>query len=224
MPQQIHSFNHILFAQEFIAAIPFDLSVEVVHEHMGAGPTVASAPRQHARREYSRHPTGSIWEVPTWAIDQNNVPRHVVNVVGKVVDSENAFREQEVLHRSALVADQGFGFFDELRHVGDLGGVTHVVGFDSRVRLFEPGDQELALVQIDCAAVEVEGVPEEGLVGETKRQKVAAGRAEAKSVGYGSELGGRHVRRVGRVRDRGGVVEESVGDGEREWSGNGGRG
>lgn len=89
-------------------------------------------------------------------------------MVGQVVDPELAFREQEVLHGSALVADLGFGFFNELRHVGDLRGEGHVVGFDSRVGLFEPGHQELTLVQVDCVAVEVESVPEERFVSETE--------------------------------------------------------
>ncbi len=125
------------------------------------------------------------------------------------------------MHRSALVLDLGFRNGDEFRKVGDFGGERQVVGFDSRVGLFEFGDQELALVQVNGATVEVEGVPEERLVGETEDQEVARGRAVGERSGYGGEFGSGHVGRGGV--GSGGVVEESVGDGGWEWS-NEGRG
>ena len=150
MRQQFHSLDQILFAQELITANPLNLSIKIVNKNMGlgvgVGPTDLLAPRQNARRKYRRHSPRCISVIPTWPIDQNHVPRHVVQVVRHVVDPQRTFREQEILHRSAVVFDSRFRDRDEFAHVGDFGCVRHVVGFDSRVRLLEFRDQELVLV------------------------------------------------------------------------------
>lgn len=59
----------------------------------------------------------------------------------------------------------------------------HVVGLNLRVLLLEVGGVVAVLVDEDGAAVGVEGLPEEGLVGEAEDEEVARVGALAEGVG-----------------------------------------
>lgn len=61
------------------------------------------------------------------------------------------------------------------------------------VGLFEFGDEELALVQEDGAAVEIERVPEQGLVGEAENEEIASGGAMIQCGGDRGDLREGHV-------------------------------
>lgn len=81
-------------------------------------------------------------------------------MVRQVVDAQFTIGEEEVLHRTALVRGPRLRRREELRRVLDLRCVLYVIGLDSRMRLLEFRDEELALVEEDCTAVVVEGLPE----------------------------------------------------------------
>lgn len=49
---------------------------------------------------------------------------------------------------------------------------------------FEIGYEILVFVEEDGTAAEIEGIPEQGLVGEAENEEIAGGRAAVKSRGY----------------------------------------
>lgn len=192
---------------------------------MGRGSAAPFAPSQNSGGEDRRHPPRGRRRVPTWPVDQNHIPRDLVYVVRQVVDPNLAVREQQILDRPALVFDLASGRREQLFIIFDLGRVRHVVCFGGVVRmgLFEPGDQELALVEEDGAAVVIEGEVEEGLVGEPKNEEIAGRCAESgEGGGYGGDLWRGHVGCRRGVR-RSGVVKKSIENGRLEWDCGGGR-
>jgi len=217
--QRIHQLNQILLAEKFVAENPLHLSPEIMDEDVGlAG---LRAPGENRRREDCRHPPGSPRKVPPGPVDENDVPRNLVNVVGQIVDGELAFGEQEVLNGPAVGLGVGAGLGEKFGEVGDFGGELDVVGFDAGVGLLELGDGVFVLVEEDGAPLVVECSPEEGLVGETEDEEVGA-RREEEGFGEGGELRGGHG--LGRDVGGGGVMEERFGDGGRESGEGGGRG
>lgn len=71
------------------------------------------------------------------------------------------------------------------------GGVLDVVSFDFGVVALERGDEVLVFVEENGVTVDVEGVPEEGFVGETKDKETARpGRAVVESGSNEGEFGG----------------------------------
>ena len=116
-------------------------------------------------------------------------------MIRHVVDPELAIGKQQVLDRTAIVLYLRFGDGKERPEVLDVGGERHVVCFDSvvGVGLFEFGDEELALVQEDGAAVEIERVPEQGLVSEAENEEIASGRAMIQCGGDRGDLREGHV-------------------------------
>ena len=89
--QRIHQLNQILLAEKFVAENPLHLSPEIMDENVGlAG---LRAPGQNRRCEDGRHSPGGRRKVPFWPVDENDVPRNLINVVGQIVDGELAFGE-----------------------------------------------------------------------------------------------------------------------------------
>ena len=71
-------------------------------------------------------------------------------------------------------------------------------------------------------AMEIEGVPQEGFVGETKDKETARrGGAVVESGSNGGEFRGRHVVGCGVDSCNGSIVEERGGDGGRYGGGGG---
>lgn len=159
-----------------------------MHKHVRLLPSSFLAPRQHARRKNRRHPPRSPREVAARAVDQDDIPVHVVNVIGHVVDGELAVREQEVLHGPAIVFELLPYSMQRRVHFLDFGRVLDVVNLEARVVFLEGLDQELALVDKDGVALEVQGFPEEGLVGEAEDEEVTGRGAAGEGVGDCGEL------------------------------------
>lgn len=113
-------------------------------------------------------------------------------MIGQVVDAEFAVGEEKILHWFTLAAHLGFREGEQRVHLGDLGGVLNVVGFDVGMDFLEVGDEVLVLIDEDGAAEEVERSPEESLVGESEDEEVARGEL-ADDGEDGGELGGGHL-------------------------------
>lgn len=155
MTQRLTLLHQILSAQKLIPANPLHVSPEVMNEHVRLPAPAFFAPGQNAGREYRRDSPGRVRPVSSWSVDQDYVPVHLVYMVRKIVDSELAFREQEILNRPALVSDLFFGDFDQLGHFFSLGCVLNVVGVDFRVLFFYVGGVVAVLVDEDSPAVVV---------------------------------------------------------------------
>ncbi|PON88101.1 LOW QUALITY PROTEIN: hypothetical protein TorRG33x02_161270 [Trema orientale] len=219
MPQRINSLHQILLTQKLVTENPLHLSLKIMDEHVsGLGRAALLAPCQDSGGENGRHPARRHRRIATGPINEDHVPRDLVYVVRQIVDTQFAIREEEVLNGAALVSGPRLRRREELLRVLDPRGVLHVVGLDPRMGLLELGDQELALVE-HGAAVVVQGLPEERLVGEAEDEEAAAGGGAVAERGcYGVDLGGGHGCAGGGVGE-GGVVEEGVGDGARERRG-----
>lgn len=109
-------------------------------------------------------------------------------MIGHVVDGELAVREQEVLHGPAIVFELLPYSTQRRVHFLDFGRVLDVVNLEVRVVLLEGLDQELALVDKNGVALEVQGFPEEGLVGEAEDEEVTGRGAAGERVGDCGEL------------------------------------
>lgn len=177
MPKRLTLLHHILSAQKLIPADPLHIPPEIVNEHVCLPAPALLAPGQHARRENGRDPTRRVRPVSSRPIDQDHVPVHLVHVVRKVINSELALGEKQILNRPALVSDLLLGDFDQLGHFSSLGGVLDVVGVDFRVLLLDVGGVVAVLVDEDGPAVVVQRLPQKGLVGEPENQEIAWGRA-----------------------------------------------
>ncbi|URE35252.1 hypothetical protein MUK42_33477 [Musa troglodytarum] len=163
--------DEVLRAEELRAAHPLRLPVVVVDEHVGVAPT--ARPGHDGGREDGRHPARRRRRVPLGPVHQDDVPGHVVELVGEVVDGEAAVGEEQVLHRPALPAALPTRGGQEVWHLPNLGGVSHVVGFQPRVAPLHAGDVVLVLVQEDGTPAVVERTPQRRLVPDPEHEQVA---------------------------------------------------
>ncbi|KAG0470667.1 hypothetical protein HPP92_017367 [Vanilla planifolia] len=166
--------NEIFATEELRAAHLLHLPVVVVHQHV-SGPRPAGSGKD-ARCEDGRHPARALRGVPSRAVDEDDVPRNVVEVVGEVVDAEAAVGEEEVLDRTALAGDLSPRCGKEVAELADLRGVGHVVALEARVLLLEVRDVVLVLVHEDGAPAVVERAPQEALRSKSEDEKVAGER------------------------------------------------
>lgn len=216
MPQLIHILNQILLTQKLITENPLNFPLEIVHENMGAAGFLT--PRQHRRREDRRHSPWICSRIPARPVDENHVPGDLVNVVWQIVDSELAFREEEILNGSAISGGLCSRLREKLSVLAHFCCELNVVGFDAGVGLLEFGDGVLVLVEENGAAIVVECGPEEGLVGEAEDEEVGTRWGAEEGGCDGVDFGRGHGFSGGGVE--GGVVEEGSGDGR--WEGRGG--
>ncbi|EYU34561.1 hypothetical protein MIMGU_mgv1a014739mg [Erythranthe guttata] len=162
MAHHIFRLHKILPAQELIARYSIHLHIEIMHEDMCFRVPALFAPGEHRRREYRRHPPRRVRPVPSRPVHQYDIPVNLVQLVGQIVQAELALGEEEVLHGAALVPRLLLHRRHQLRHVGQPGGVLHVVGLDLRVLLLDV--RRVVPVLVDehrpAAAAVVERPPE----------------------------------------------------------------
>lgn len=173
MAHRIRRFHQILSTQKLIARYSIHLHVVIMHEYMRLRTAAPLAPREHRRREDSRHPPRRLRPVASWPIHQNHIPLHLVELIWQIIEPQLALREEKILHRSALVPHLLLHRRDQLRCLAQLGGVCHVVRLDLRVLFLNVGGVVPILVDEDGPPVEVERSPEEALRREAKDEEVA---------------------------------------------------
>lgn len=160
--------HQVLPAQELLTVRPLHLPAEVMHKHMRLRVPALLAPRQDPCREYRRHPAWPVGPLLAGPVHENDVPVHLVGMIGEIVDRQLTLGEQEILHGPALVTHLLPCGGHELLHLAHLGRVLDVVGVDLGMLLLDVCGVVAVLVDEDGPAVVVEGFPEEGLVSEAK--------------------------------------------------------
>lgn len=185
MRQLISVSDHVLRAKKLLTANPLHLPLVIVHKNLRrSGPL---RPCHHRRREDRRHPPRRGGMVPAWPVNEDDVPSHVVELVGEVVNGETTIGEQEVLNGAALGLDLRSGGGEEFREFLDLGYIRDIVGFEAGMAFFEVGGVVLVFIEEDGAAAVVESTPEEGFLAETEDEEIARG-ATAENGGDGAEV------------------------------------
>ncbi|KAB8085948.1 hypothetical protein EE612_008985, partial [Oryza sativa] len=137
--------------------------------------------------------------LPAWAIDEDDVPGDVVELVGEVVDGEAAVGEEEVLDGAAVGGLGGAGGIEEVGELADGGGVRDVVRLQARERALHVRHVERVLVQEHRPPAVVQRAPQRRLGAEAEHQQPAR-RAPPEHRRDRPHVLLRHARR--RVRPR----------------------
>ncbi|VFQ58886.1 unnamed protein product [Cuscuta campestris] len=102
MAQAPHGIYEIATAEEPIAADSLHLPVDLVHEDVSRRRAARLAPGENAGGEYHGRPPGGRGGPAARSVDEDDVPRDVVDVVGEVVEGQLAVGVEKVLHRPAF--------------------------------------------------------------------------------------------------------------------------